>query len=114
MVADRIKKLREQYGITQSELAKQLGITRSSVNAWEMGISIPSTQYIVELASIFDVSTDFLLGVEKTVSINVSGLSDKDIELINSIVIHLKNRKWWKPSLEGFFVYEVKHYAKRT
>ena len=93
MVADRIKRLREQYGITQSELAKQLGITRSSVNAWEMGISTPSTQYIVELASIFDVSTDFLLGVENTVSINVSGLSDKDIELINSIVIHLKNRK---------------------
>ena len=94
MVADRIKRLREQYGITQSELSKQLGITRSSVNAWEMGISTPSTQYIVELASIFDVSTDFLLGVENTVSINVSGLSDKDIELINSIVIHLKNRKW--------------------
>lgn len=94
MVADRIKRLREQYGITQSELAKQLGITRSSVNAWEMGISTPSTQYIVELASIFDVSTDFLLGVENTVSINVSGLSDKDIELINSIVSHLKNRKW--------------------
>lgn len=93
MVADRIKRLREQYGITQSELAKQLGITRSSVNAWEMGISTPSTQYIVELASIFDVSTDFLLGVENTVSINVSGLSDKDIELINRIVIHLKNRK---------------------
>ena len=93
MVADRIKRLREQYGITQSELAKQLGITRSSVNAWEMGISTPSTQYIIELASIFDVSTDFLLGVENTVSINVSGLSDKDIELINSIVIHLKNRK---------------------
>ena len=93
MVADRIKRLREQYGITQSELAKQLGITRSSVNAWEMGISTPSTQYIVELASIFDVSTDFLLGVENTVSINVSGLSDKDIELINSMVSHLKNRK---------------------
>lgn len=93
MVADRIKRLREQYGITQSELAKQLGITRSSVNAWEMGISTPSTQYIVELASIFDVSTDFLLGVENTVSINVSGLSDKDIELLNSIVLHLKNMK---------------------
>ncbi|MBE6867056.1 MAG: hypothetical protein E7492_08910 [Ruminococcaceae bacterium] len=58
-----------------------------------MGISTPSTQYIVELTSVFDVSTDFLLGVENTVSINVSGLSDKDIELINSIVSHLKNRK---------------------
>lgn len=92
MVADRIKKLREQYGITQSELAKQLGITRSSVNAWEMGISIPSTQYIVELAQTFSVSTDFLLGVDNTATINVSGLSDKDIELVNSIILHLKNK----------------------
>ena len=93
MIADRIKKLREQNNITQSELAKQLGITRSGVNAWEMGISIPSTQYIVQLASIFSVSTDYLLGVNTTASINVSGLSDKDIELLNSIINHLKNRK---------------------
>lgn len=92
MVADKIKKIREQHNITQSELAKQLGITRSSVNAWEMGISVPSTQYIVELAHIFGVSTDFLLGVDTTATINVSGLSDKDIELINSMVLHLKNR----------------------
>ena len=58
MVADRIKALREQRGMTQSELAKQLGITRSSVNAWELGISVPSTQYVVELADIFKVATD--------------------------------------------------------
>ena len=92
MVADRIKTLREQQGMTQSQLAKQLGITRSSVNAWEMGISVPSTQYIVELAGIFKVSTDFLLGVENTVSVDVSGLRDEDIELIHSIILHLKNR----------------------
>ena len=44
MVADRIKALREQKKMTQAELAKRLGITRSGVNAWEMGISVPSTQ----------------------------------------------------------------------
>ena len=64
MVADRIKALREQKGLTQTDLSNQLGITRSSVNAWEMGISVPSTQYIVELAHIFKVSTDYLLGVD--------------------------------------------------
>ena len=61
MVADKIKFLREQIGLTQSDLAKRLGITRSSVNAWEMGSSVPSTQYVVELANIFRVSTDYLL-----------------------------------------------------
>ena len=49
-LAERIKLLREQKDITQSSLAKSLGISRSGVNAWEMGLSTPSTQYIVELA----------------------------------------------------------------
>lgn len=92
MVADRIKFLRESKNYTQTDLAKQLGITRSSVNAWEMGISVPSTQYIVELASIFKVSTDFLLGVNDTTTINVSGLTDADIELISTIVSHLRKK----------------------
>lgn len=92
MIADKITKLRKQKGITQTELAKTLGITRLSVNAWEMGISIPSTQYIVELASLFSVSTDFLLGVDTTATVNVSGLSEKDIELIHSIIEHLRQK----------------------
>ncbi len=93
MIADRIKVLREQQNKTQSELAKQLGITRSSVNAWELGISVPSTQYIVELSNIFNVSTDYLLGVDTTSSISVAGLSDEDIELIHKIIMHLQNKK---------------------
>ena len=92
MVADRIKYLRESKSYTQTELAKLLGITRSSVNAWEMGISVPSTQYIVELAAIFKVSTDYLLGVNETTTINVSGLTDADIKLVNTIVSHLRNK----------------------
>lgn len=92
MVADRIRSLREQRKLTQAELAKQLGITRSSVNAWEQGISVPSTQYIVELAGIFKVSTDYLLGVQPTASIDVSGLTDEDIELAHHIIEHLRKK----------------------
>lgn len=93
MIAERIKSLREQQNITQAQLARQLGITRSSVNAWEMGISVPSTQYIVELASIFKVSTDYLLGVNATASVSVAGLADEDVKLIRSIILHLKSRE---------------------
>ena len=91
MVAEKIKFLREQKGLTQSDLAKKLNITRSSVNAWEMGISVPSTQCIIELASLFSVSTDYLLGVQKTSTIDTSGLSEKDIQIVYSLIEHLKS-----------------------
>ena len=92
MVAERIKYLREQKGLTQADLAKQLGIKRSSVNAWEMGISVPSTQYIVELSNIFKVSTDYLLGVERSASISVAGLTEKDVQYVQGLIAHLEEK----------------------
>ena len=92
MIAERIKILREQQSMTQSQLAKQLGITRSSVNAWEMGISVPSPQYVVELAHIFKVSTDYLLCVDNSATISVAGLTEKDIQLVHTMIAHLKEK----------------------
>lgn len=92
MVADRIKALREQKGFTQTDLSKLLGITRSSVNAWEMGISVPSTQYIVELAGIFKVSTDYLLCVDNSATVSVAGLTEKDIQFVHLMISHLKEK----------------------
>ena len=92
MVADKIKMLREKRGITQSELANRLGITRSGVNAWEMGISVPSTQYIVLLAKFFDVSTDYLLGLPNTATISVEGLTEREIASLVEVVQCYKNK----------------------
>ncbi len=92
MIADKIKNLREKQGLTQSSLSKQLGITRSSVNAWELGISVPSTQYLVELAYLFSVSTDCLLDLNNTATVSVAGLSEKDVQLICEIIQHLRNK----------------------
>ena len=86
MIADKIKMLREKRGITQAELAKQLGITRSGVNAWEMGISVPSTHYVVELARYFGVSTDYLLDLKTTMTVSVEGLNDREIASVVEII----------------------------
>ena len=93
MIANKIKMLRERHKLTQSDLAKKLGLTRSGVNAWEMGISVPSTQYIVELAALFGVSTDYLLDIEKEKSININGLSEKEVGMIIELVEYFKQNK---------------------
>ena len=92
MIAERIKMLREEKGLTQARLAKQMGVTRSCVNAWEMGISVPSTQYLVELAMIFRVSVDFLLGLNQTATVSVAGLDEADMRLVTALITHLRQK----------------------
>lgn len=90
MVADRIKQLRVSNNMTQADLAKKLNITRSSVNAWEMGISTPSTAYIVELSQLFKVSTDYLLGLSNNITLDVSTLSNREIQMVYELVQYFK------------------------
>ena len=93
MVADRIKQLRLSNNMTQTELAKKLNITRSSVNAWEMGISTPSTTYFVKLAQLFHVSTDYLLGLSDNISLDISHLNEREIQLIYDLIQYFRTKK---------------------
>lgn len=93
MIADKIKILRESNHLTQAEIAKRLGITRSSVNAWEMGLSVPSTMYVVELANLFKVSTDYILGVEREAVLDISGLDRESVRILTEMVQYMLGRQ---------------------
>lgn len=93
MVAEKIRQLREKNNFTQAILAKKLNVTRSAVNAWEMGISVPSTALIVDLAKLFQVSTDYLLGVNETATLDISMLNDKETIILYELVQYFKSLK---------------------
>ena len=93
MVSDRIKYLREKNNLTQSELARKLNVTRSSVNAWEMGVSVPSTALIVDVAKLFHVSSDYLLGIMESSTLDISLLSDKETMIVYELVQYFKSLK---------------------
>ncbi|MBQ9991552.1 MAG: helix-turn-helix transcriptional regulator [Lachnospiraceae bacterium] len=84
--AERIKELREKNNLTQSELARRLNITRSSVNAWEMGISIPSTEKIVDLCLLLHTSSDYLLGLDYHEQVPVDKYNSDEKELIYHLI----------------------------
>lgn len=92
MTAERIKELRKKEGLTQSELAKKLYATRAAVNAWEMGLSVPSAQYLAALAQYFHVSADYLLGLEGSCTLDLTGLTEADVQLVHSLVMHLREK----------------------
>ncbi|NBH79529.1 XRE family transcriptional regulator [Clostridiaceae bacterium] len=91
MTAERIKSLRTARGWTQADLARRLGITRNGVNSWEQGLSMPSPAFLVELAKVFSVSTDYLLGIERLESLNVTGLAERDVAMLSELADRLRH-----------------------
>jgi transcriptional regulator with XRE-family HTH domain len=57
--------LRKNTGLTQAELAEKLNITRTAVTKWETGKTLPDYQTLINIAKIFCVSTDYLLGLKE-------------------------------------------------
>lgn len=89
----KIKELRIKFGFTQAGLAAQLGITRSAVNAWEMGVALPSTETVVKLARIFGVPSDCLLGIDDAKTISAEGLSSEEIRSIEGIIACFREKR---------------------
>lgn len=91
-ISERIQELRKSHNLTQSDLAKKMRVTRSSVNAWEMGISIPSTEKLIDLSLFFNISLDYLVGKDDEFNLNISELSDKEKDLVVQLVKMFKHK----------------------
>ena len=60
LIAERIKRLRQEHNMTQGELGKKIGIHQKQISAYERGRNIPSTDILIKLAEVFDVTLDYL------------------------------------------------------
>ena len=58
---EKLYSLRKQRGMTQMELAEKLDISRQAVSRWERGTAEPSTENLVSIGKLFDVSVDALM-----------------------------------------------------
>ena len=60
--SERLKELRREKNLLQSELAKDLHVCKSAISGWEIGRNQPNYDLLIEIAEYFEVTIDYLLG----------------------------------------------------
>ena len=83
---ENLKKLRLARNMSQVALGKALGVSKQSICNWENDNILPSIDMLIKIASYFSVSTDYLLGIDSTEVVDVSGLSPEKISHIRQII----------------------------
>lgn len=81
----RIKRLRNFYHLTQTELGLKVGVTKSTIAAYENDTRMPSYDTLIRLARVFHVTTDTLLLGKSGKTINAEGLDDGQIALLETV-----------------------------
>lgn len=87
-----LKTLRLKEDMTQAQLAQKLQLTKSVISAYETGLRLPSYDVLIHISKIFNVSTDYLLGMERRQEIDLSGLSQDEIDALLNLIKAMKRR----------------------
>ena len=88
LLGKRIKELRNKSKLTQTELAKQVGVTKSTIAAYENDSRSPSYEVLIKMANVFKVSIDSLLLNRSGAVLDVYGLNTEQLELIENIIAY--------------------------
>ena len=98
VISERIKTLREEMSLTQTQLAEGIDVAVSSVSQYETGDRVPSDDIKVKLAKFFDVSLDYLMGISDirnpyvffTLSQYFNSLTESEINEVIKFIMFIK------------------------
>lgn len=92
-LSKKLKLLRQQNKLSQSEVAKRINVSSSAVSAYEADEISPSLETLVRIADLYHVSTDYLLGVNyprDNAILNTSGLNKQQLVALQSLIDTMK------------------------
>lgn len=93
MLGQRICELRTSLGWSQVDLAKRLGVAKQTVSNWENENIQPSIEMLVRLAKLFNVTTDYLLGLDSIPRLDVDGLPAALVAHLSLLIDDYREKK---------------------
>nr|HUM33887.1 helix-turn-helix domain-containing protein [Candidatus Saccharicenans sp.] len=115
-LGEKIRKLREEYGLTQEELARKLGIPRPSVSQIESGQREVTSEELLALSRTFETSTDELLldhnQQRKDVKLRQTGrLPAFNQEMFKQVLLYILNKCGGKPNVGKTVLYKLLYFC---
>lgn len=92
-MGERLRKLRKSKKLSLKQVSERLGISVSSLSGYELDEKNPSYKNLLKLARLYDVSCDYLIGNSEQRTLNISGLSDRELDSIAEIISIFKEKK---------------------
>ena len=83
---ERLRQLRIEKGLSQPQLAERISVTKSVISAYENEIRMPSYDILIKLATLFSVSTDFLLGMNNEKYLYTNRLTNSQTIIISRLI----------------------------
>ena len=87
---ERLKELRLRKKLSQRAVARKLNIDNSTLSGYERNIISPSIDMLRSLAVIYNTTSDYILGIEHKHVICVEKLSDRQLDVINTLLLEFK------------------------
>ena len=89
----RLRELRIKKKLSQAQVAKRLNVTNSTICSYEANTRFPSTDMITQLALFYNVSADYLLGIENRSMVCVDGLTERQVDIVTSLISEFRSGK---------------------
>ena len=89
--SQKLRMLREARHLTQLQVANHIGVSKAMISAYETAIKTPSVDVLIRLSRLYGVTVDYLICVDSSIGVDVSGLDDDTVALVSALVEKLKN-----------------------
>lgn len=99
-LGSRIKQLRQRADMTQLELAQSLHVSSALISAYELGERNPSLKTLTQLAILFQVSSDYLLGINSSFLCDLDELSYEETLAVQTFIDMLRTKQREKGNME--------------
>lgn len=82
----RLRELRQSKNLTQTQVAKRLNLSKTTISGYENNIKTPSLDVLSKLSVFYGVSSDYILGLESRKMLPIDGLTASQEEIVKGLL----------------------------